>query len=260
LNCVVTVNFDGQSLSAAIAQFRDKTKLNIVLDAPAITGQLASAPDGTAVKVQADLKDVKVRAALRVLLGPYDLTFVVLGASILITTEDTATASQMRQRINVYFDTVELAAALKQLARDTGVNLPLDPRAEKETAPKLSLDVEDVPLETAVRLLAEMAGLKPVRLGNTLFVTKKEVAAAMRADPDLNPARQVAVDLTDRTGDVLVNARLFKAQGRLIFVAPGAFAPRAPIGMGAPIRVQSTEEPAPANPDPPPAPDKKDDK
>jgi len=31
-----------------------------------------------------------------------------------------------------------------------------------------------------------------VRVGNTLFVTKKEVAVAMRADPDLNPPRQIA--------------------------------------------------------------------
>ena len=44
----------------------------------------------------------------------------------------------------------------------------------------MSLQLEDVPLETTVRLLVEMAGLKPVRVGNALFVTKKEVAAEMR--------------------------------------------------------------------------------
>jgi hypothetical protein len=46
--------------------------------------------------------------------------------------------------------------------------------------------MEDVPLETAVRLVAEMAGLKPVKVGNVLFVTTKTLANEMRNDPDLN--------------------------------------------------------------------------
>ena len=129
--------------------------------------------------MQADLKDVKVGAALRTVLLPYNLTFVVIGNTVIVTTEDVAAARQMAQRINVHLDKVEFAAAMKQMARQTGVNLALDPRTEKEATARISLDAEDVPLETAVRLLSEMAGLKQCR-GNTLFVTKKEVAAEMR--------------------------------------------------------------------------------
>src|SRR5207247_440436 len=97
--------------------------------------------------------------------------------SVLVTTEEMADARQMGQLVSVNLDKVELAAALKQIARDTAVNIALDPRAEKEATAKVSLQAEDVPLETAVRLMAEMAGLKPVRAGNALFVTKKDVAA-----------------------------------------------------------------------------------
>jgi hypothetical protein len=50
----------------------------------------------------------------------------------------------------------------------------------------VSIQMDDVPLETAVRLLAETAGLKPVKVGNVLMVTTKATAAAMRSDPDLN--------------------------------------------------------------------------
>ena len=53
----------------------------------------------------------------------------------------------------------------------------------------MTLPLEDVPLETAVRLLAEMAGLKPVRVGNTLFVTKKEIAADLRRTTPRSPRR-----------------------------------------------------------------------
>ena len=48
----------------------------------------------------------------------------------------------------------------------------------------MSLQVEDIPLQTAVQLLSEMAGLKPVRVGDLVFVTTKKTAAEMRGDPD----------------------------------------------------------------------------
>ena len=255
LERVVSLKIDRQSLTAVVALLRDKTKLNIVLDTPAFQ-QLGITPDQPPVPVQADLKDVKVWAALQTVLAPYDLTFVVVGGEVVVTSQDAAAARQMAQHVSVHLDKMRLADALKQLAGETGVNLPLDPRTENEAAAKVSLDVDDVPLETAVRLLSEMACLKPVRVGNVLFVTKKEVAAAMRDDPALNPPRQVSFNDPDL--GFVINARIMKAQGRLIGVAPGMIAPPAPIGVGTPIGVKSTDETAPANPDSPPAPEKKD--
>ena len=131
---------------------------------------------------------MKARTALRTLLDPYNLTFVAVGDEVIVATEDGAAALRMGQRVSVHLDKVEFAAALKQIARETGVNLALDPRAEKEASAKVSLQVEDVPLRTAVQLLSEMAGLKPVRVGDLLFVTTKKTAAEMRGDPDLGSA------------------------------------------------------------------------
>ncbi len=250
LDRTVTLKIDKQSLSGAVALLRDQTKLNIVLDTPAIQ-QLGVNPDQPPVPVQADLKDVKVRAALRTVLLPYNLTFVVIGDTVIVTTEDVAAARQMAQRVNVHLDKVEFAAAMKQMARQTGVNLALDPRAEKEATARISLDAEDVPLETAVRLLSEMAGLKPVRAGNTLFVTKKEVAAEMRADPNLNPAAPVRLIDSDRETFLITKA--VWQQGRIIQAPPVA----APIDM-TPVRVKESDETPPADPkdaNPPPAKD-----
>ena len=80
---------------------------------------------------------------------------------------------------------MELTRALRQLARDTATNVIVDTRAEKDAQATVTMQLEDVPLETAVRLLSEMAGLKPVRVGNVLFVTKKDIANELRNDPDL---------------------------------------------------------------------------
>jgi hypothetical protein len=180
----ISLKIDKQSLTAAIDALREKSKINIVLDSLTIQ-QIGIAPDQPPVPVQVDLKEVKVRAALKAILAPYGLSYAPLGDTIVVTTEDAAMVRQMRQRVSVDLSKVDLAGALRSMGRETGANLVLDSRVEKEAKAEVTLQVDDVPLETAVRLLSEMASLKPVRVGNTLFVTKKEIAAELRNDPDI---------------------------------------------------------------------------
>ena len=185
LDKTVTFKIDKQPLSVAIDMLRENGKINIVVDNLTIQQQLGFLPDQPPVPVEGDFKNARVRTVLRSILAPYGLSYAAIGDTIVVTTEDMAMLRQMRQRVNVDLSTVELTSALRQLAKDTATNVILDSRAEKEAAAKVSLQLEDVPLETAVRLLSEMAGLKPVRVGNVLFVTKKETANELRADPDL---------------------------------------------------------------------------
>ena len=51
----------------------------------------------------------------------------------------------------------------------------------------MTVQLDDVPLEMAVRVMTEMAGLRPVKMGNILFVTSRANAVELRGDPDLNP-------------------------------------------------------------------------
>ncbi len=185
LDAPITIMIAKQPLSTAIDALRDKTKLNLVLDGLTIQQQLGFSPDQPPTPVTVDLKDVKARAALRAVLATYGLSYAVLGDTVFVTTEDAAVQRQMRQPVSVDVDKADLAAALKRLGRDVAANVILDSRVEKEAKAAVSLRMENVPLETAVRLLAETAGLKALRVGNTLFVTKKEIAAEMRSDPDI---------------------------------------------------------------------------
>jgi hypothetical protein len=187
LDAPITLRIDKQPLDAAIEMLRETTEVHIVLDALTIQQTLGWAPNAPPTLVDVDLKNVKLKTALRTVLRPYGLSYASLGDGVVVTTEDAATARQMRQSIDVDFDGVEFAAVLKRLSDDTNVHLLLDDRVGDRAKTKVSLELENVPLEAAVRLLAESAGLKPVRMGNVLFVTDKKTAAELRSDPDLAP-------------------------------------------------------------------------
>jgi hypothetical protein len=220
LDAPVTFKAEKQSLTAAVEMLKEKGKVNLVLDTVSIQ-QLGWLPDQPPTPVDVDLKDVKLKSALRTVLSPYGLSYAVVGDTVIVTTEPMAVARQMRQRVNVEFDKVELATALKRLSRETGANLLLDSRVEKEAKNAVSLELEDVPLETAVRLLSEMAGLKPVRIGNVLFVTDKKNAAELRNDPDLAGPPAGQPNLGIEKLDILTNTAVPGPAG-------GPFAPPPP--------------------------------
>jgi len=75
------------------------------------------------------------------------------------------------------FDKVPLEAALKEL-NDYG-NIVLDARAAKEGQVQISADLVNVPLDTIVRMFADMAGLAVVPMDNALYVTRKANARGL---------------------------------------------------------------------------------
>jgi hypothetical protein len=78
-------------------------------------------------------------------------------------------------------------AAIKDLARGASVQILVDKKVNKEAQTPVSLQLKDVPLETAVRLLCEQADLKPVRIGNILYITAVAKAKELRSEPDQAP-------------------------------------------------------------------------
>src|SRR5262249_37880748 len=151
----------------AIGHLKEKAKINIVLDLFTIQ-QMGALLDenGNPLSIQLKLEKGKVRKALQQLLQPYNLSYVILGDTVLITTEEMGVHRQMRQRSNVDVDQVPLETALRKLARAHAISLVIDPKVKKEAQTLVSLQLDDATVETAVRLLAELGELKSVRLGN----------------------------------------------------------------------------------------------
>jgi hypothetical protein len=137
-------------------------------------------------------KEVKVKDFLRnrlklIPIAPTEASYVVVGDTVVITTEDHAPYRLLKQSVNLDCDKEELSSALKKLARDSGMNLVLDSHAGDEGKMPVTLQLNDVTLETAVLLLAETVRLKAVRVGKVVFVTTKEHAAEMLPQSKVDP-------------------------------------------------------------------------
>jgi hypothetical protein len=184
LDKVIDFDIDNQPLHLALNQLKEQTGVTFVLDRFTLQ-QMGMDPEQIPVHFKA--KGVKVRSGLRSMVGQFNLGFAIVGENVVITTDEMAMFRQIRQRVNVDYENVEYAAAIKQLSRETAVNLIIDPRAAKEAKGMVTLQLEDVPLDMAVRLMSEMVGLKPVRVGNVMFICSKAAADDLRKDPDLFP-------------------------------------------------------------------------
>lgn len=86
--------------------------------------------------------------------------------------------------VQATFAKVPLEDALRDLAEQTDFTVLLDNRAAEQGHSPVSGKLRNVPLDTAVRFLADMADLRPVHHDNVLYVTTRENAAAMEARLD----------------------------------------------------------------------------
>ena len=195
----ITLDFSAQSLQEALEHLQQKTKIRFVLDysgtqffggmggpgGPGLPG-FPGAPGAPDMQLSLKSDNVKVRTALQNLIGPQHLTYVILADSVLISTEDSGWQRQMRQRVAVDVKDVALTDALRKLTDETGATLLIDPRQSEKTRGKISLQLDDVSLETALRLLAELGDLSTVRVGNVVFVTSEQRADKLRKENQRN--------------------------------------------------------------------------
>lgn len=80
------------------------------------------------------------------------------------------------------FDRERLPDALRELSESTGISVTIDPRALEQTRKTVTADLNNVPLDTAVGLLASMADLRVVSLDNVLHVTTRDKARELEAE------------------------------------------------------------------------------
>jgi hypothetical protein len=100
------------------------------------------------------------------------------------------------------FKQTPLREALVELAHATESTVVLDPKSAEAAKTKVTAEFLGVPADAAVQVLADMAGLKLVRLETVYYVTTPENAALLRKEVnkrrlDLNKAAVGDYDATD---------------------------------------------------------------
>jgi hypothetical protein len=148
--------------------------------------------------------DVSLDTVLRKILArvPAEsgVTYVVRDSAIQITT-----VAQFREEVwgkdyhGPYLPVVDVAVgncplqdALRDLAEASDFNIVLDARAGEAARHPVTATFKTTPVDTAARVLADMAGLKPVLVENVLYVTTPENAARLERESGKRAPRKPA--------------------------------------------------------------------
>jgi hypothetical protein len=90
--------------------------------------------------------------------------------------------------VQVLADKQPFEEFLQSLREQVSYNILLDLRAGEKAKKAITAELYNVPLDTALRLLAGMVDLQPVRVDNVLYITTPETAEAMeKAKPKKVP-------------------------------------------------------------------------
>ena len=84
--------------------------------------------------------------------------------------------------VDAEFRNHELSAALQELADETGTNIILDARSPEKGKSPITATFNGVPIDTAVELIANMAGLKSTVRDGAFYVTSPENAKRLDAE------------------------------------------------------------------------------
>lgn len=131
--------------------------------------------------------------------APSGATYLVRSEYVEITTNAAARAEIWGDEypgpflplVHVHARKLPLDEVLRTVADRATLNIVVDPRAKEKAATDVTARLLNTPADTALNLLADMAGLKAVRVRNVFYVTTAEHAAEIRKELD-NQAKKDA--------------------------------------------------------------------
>jgi hypothetical protein len=173
-------------LREALEFISDRYDTTIVVDAHAFKAENMDPIEDVHVHLPRMI-GVKLHTILGLLLAQVDATYRIRPSHIEITTLKrtrpsswTAEERGLAPMVDVEFEKCPLSEALQQLADSSGINVVLDGRAGDKAKTSVTATLNNVPIDTAVLILADMADLRPVAVDNVLYVTSKENAELLQ--------------------------------------------------------------------------------
>jgi RNA polymerase sigma factor (sigma-70 family) len=188
LTKIYDVRFDVQEKWFQVDQVMDVLKTEVANPNPIpamnatleeVLGKILShipVPSGATYLVRKDHIEITTGTAVRSELGRPTGSFDPFGGSEM----GDLSVPPLPPLVVQKFEGTPLPEALDKIAESADVNVLLDPRAEGVDTVKVRARLYNVPADTAVRLLADMAGLGVARVDNVLYVTTPENAQRLQ--------------------------------------------------------------------------------
>jgi hypothetical protein len=184
LDTPTTIDIDPNTpLKEALGFIAERYGITILIDTEAFKADVGEADvENKPVKLP-KLVDVKLRTVLLAILSQVQGDYYTNEDVLMVTTRTRLLVGQVSgQSIDVTFEKRPLSEALKELSDMTGATVVLDARHQEEAKLEVTADLKNVPFMTALRVLADMADLKPVAMDNLIYVTSKENAKVLEAE------------------------------------------------------------------------------
>jgi hypothetical protein len=194
----VSIEFQaGTPLQEALAHIADRYGLQIMVDEEAFKAD-SNQPEVVNMPIKLPrFNSVRLRTVLRAILGQVDGDFYAKDDVLMVVPRARIAAGVvLRQPVDVAFERRSLSDALKELSDMTGVSVVLDAQKQPDSTIQLTADFRNVPLASAVRVLADMAGMKSVVMENMIYVTAHENAENMKEESAKTPP----MAKTDKSG------------------------------------------------------------
>jgi hypothetical protein len=129
------------------------------------------------------MTQVTLRAILNQIAKQVQGAVIQEGTILWLVPQQRARMHLMQQPVDVQFSKTHLEQALQQITDQTGFSIVLDTYRGAENAKvPISAKLHGVGLEDAVQMLANLAGLKAVLIGDALYVTTEENAAQLEQE------------------------------------------------------------------------------
>jgi RNA polymerase sigma factor (sigma-70 family) len=189
-----TTDFEGLdqlNLHDVLGYLSERLGITVDINHRAFADAGVKDPYETLLKAVPSMKNVRLSVILRMVLSRVPIedgaTFLVRDGHIEVTTNAAVRAElglakgeRLLPLVQSEFDKIPLEQALKEMARATGMNIVLDVRSADKAKLAISASFINVPVDAAVKVLADMAELRPVMLGNVLYVTSAENAERLK--------------------------------------------------------------------------------
>jgi type II secretory pathway component GspD/PulD (secretin) len=186
LNQTVTIEFEPNTpLREALSHVADRYKMTIYIDTETFKAE-QSQPDIENQPVRLwRLVDVKLLTALRAIFQQINGDFYIKDNMLTVVPRTyIETGRVLKHPVDVSFNKRPLAEALTELSEISGLSVVLDPRGQADSSFAVTADFRNVPVQDAVRVLANMAGMKSVVMDNLLYVTSTSNAEQLRKEKE----------------------------------------------------------------------------